>query len=274
MPSRFAYLSCLLAGITACSHANPRAPSPAPQQPAAVEPLYVQSYRSTSLSAHPRLVVVLHGDAPFQPPDYQYTLARLIAQENTNVVALGMLRPGYADPEGHRSPGDRGEGTGDNYTPEVVRAVAATIRHFREAESASRVLIVAHSGGAAIAGDLLGLVPDLVDDAVLVSCPCDVPRFRAHMKELRADSEWKALWSAPVRSLSPADLVGTIAPRTRVVLITGAEDDVAPPALARAYAKRLQARHIAVRVVLLPGQGHEVFLEKDVRTAVSQLLTP
>jgi hypothetical protein len=54
------------------------------------------------------LVIVLHGDAPFTNPRYQYAFASNLADlvSGTHVVAL--LRPGYADPFGAKSDGDRG----------------------------------------------------------------------------------------------------------------------------------------------------------------------
>jgi len=63
--------------------------------------LHTETYRSPQRSAHPTLLVVLHGDAPFTKPDYQYRLAQQLAQANADVVAVGLLRPGYTDPQGH-----------------------------------------------------------------------------------------------------------------------------------------------------------------------------
>ena len=39
-------------------------------------------------------------------------------------VVVALLRPGYRDHTGERSEGEQGLKTGDNYTPEVVEAVA------------------------------------------------------------------------------------------------------------------------------------------------------
>lgn len=38
--------------------------------------LHFYSYKNDSISSHPNLVIVLHGDAPFNNPGYQYILAK------------------------------------------------------------------------------------------------------------------------------------------------------------------------------------------------------
>lgn len=59
-------------------------------------------------------MIVLHGDAPRSKPDYQETFAAQAAT-GRDVVAIGLLRPGYTDPKGNVSEGERGQTTGDNY---------------------------------------------------------------------------------------------------------------------------------------------------------------
>src|ERR1700737_478520 len=83
------------------------------------------------------------------------------------------LRPGYSDGE-DRSDGMRGETTGDNYTPEVVNAVATAISELKAGYHPRRVVLVGHSGGSAIMANLLGQQASIADAALLVSCPCDL----------------------------------------------------------------------------------------------------
>ncbi len=138
-------------------------------------------YRGAELSPAPVLVVVLHGDAPFNKPGYQDTFAARIAAANADVIAAAILRPGYTDPQGHTSDGERGQTTGDNYNARNVDAIAAAIDSLQRRFTARRVVAVGHSGGAAITAHILGRLPDLVDAALLVSCPCDGTRWREHM---------------------------------------------------------------------------------------------
>lgn len=230
--------------------------------------LKIETYRSARLSPHPTLLVVLHGDAPFTRPGYQYALARQIARANPDVVAVGLLRPGYTDPKGHQSAGDRGEATADNYTPEVLDALAGAITRLRAQHHARQVVVAGHSGGAALTANLLGRAPGLIDAAVLAACPCDVAQFRKHMKRRVGG----AIWDAPHRSVSPEQVLDRLRPTTRVALLVGAADSVTPPALSRAYYQQLRQRGIPATLLELPGLGHELFLSGAVKREIGQLL--
>jgi hypothetical protein len=105
-------------------------------------------YSSATLSKHPVLIVVLHGDLPAPPPSYHYDFAQAATEgfdavkslpqsvrplfgsgpDNRDLVAAALLRPGYTDLAGDRSEGNMGYGAGDNYTPRVVDDVAAAMR--------------------------------------------------------------------------------------------------------------------------------------------------
>lgn len=230
--------------------------------------LHVQAYAHPTRPAHPVVVVVLHGDSPFRAPSYQYLFARQLAAAYPQVVAVGLLRPGYTDPRGQRSAGIRGQTTGDNYTPAVVGAVAAALAELRQRYHARRVVVVGHSGGAAIAADVLARYPAAAEAALLVACPCDVPRWRQHMQRQQGG----AWWLAPVSSLSPLALVGGVASTTPITLVVGTADSVAPPRFSRAYWQALQRQHHAARLVQLAGEEHNILLLPAVRREVGALL--
>jgi pimeloyl-ACP methyl ester carboxylesterase len=175
--------------------------------------LKTKVYRSTKVGDQSVLVVVLHGDSPFRPPSYQYEFARVAAGQIDNVIVGAPPRPGYRDDTGDCSSGERGLTTGDNYTPEVVDAVAQEVDQLRTKYHAAEVVLVGHSGGAAITGDLLGRWPSKADGALLVSCRCDLVAWRKHMFETRRQNP---VWLRPVRSLSPMDLAKDVSERVHV----------------------------------------------------------
>ena len=70
--------------------------------------LHIYTYKSDKILSNPNLVVVIHGDAPFNKPGYQYLMAKKIAERNSNSIAIGLLRPGYTDPDGNTSDGKKG----------------------------------------------------------------------------------------------------------------------------------------------------------------------
>jgi pimeloyl-ACP methyl ester carboxylesterase len=107
------------------------------------------------------------------------------------------------------------------------------------------VIYVGHSGGAAIGGVLIGKARGLIDAAVLVSCPCDIPRW---LRE-RHQPAWR-------RSVSPS-LYGPRVPRTtRVAVIAGETDLNTFPAQAEDYVRRLARRGVDARFILVAGAGH------------------
>ena len=178
-------------------------------QAPATTPVWVQGgpyrlktsvYRSSGLSPHPVLVIVLHGDAPFNKPDYQDTFAAKVAAANSDVIVAAILRPGYTDPQGNISEGERGQATGDNYNAQNVDALAAAISELRQRFQARRLVVVGHSGGAAITANILGRHPALIDGALLVSCPCDVKRWRAHMLQKTGFAGFQG----PIATLHPS----------------------------------------------------------------------
>jgi len=221
--------------------------------------LHARTYESEVVSAHPVLVVVLHGDGPppYQFPDYQYAFAAKLAAEDQNVVAVGLLRPGYTDPQGHHSQGCGGERDGDNWgaqdTDAIADAIAALKRHYKARE----VVVAGHSGGAAIAANILGRRPKLIDAALLVSCPCgDVNRWRADMLQHTGFSVFKG----NIQSLSPIDQIDGINPHVPIVMMTGTDDHVAPLAVAERYRAAAVKAGKDVTLIKLPGRPHNTFI--------------
>jgi predicted esterase len=230
--------------------------------------LKTRVYTGTAVSRPPVLVLVLHGDLPEPPPSYQYEFAKHIAETSTGVVAAGVLRPGYADPAGDRSSGDMGRAVADNYSPEVVDAVALAARELARAHGAHAIVLVGHSGGAAIAANLLGRHPDLAHGAVLAACGCDPVKWRA----TRRAETGNPIFDGPTRSLLPLDLAGDVASRAIVRMVVGEEDDIAPPAYSQAYATALRQRGIDVSVDVVPGAGHNILFHPRVVEAVAEVL--
>ena len=227
------------------------------------ECLHIRVYHGLAPVPNPDLFVVLHGD--LGGPGYHYLTARKLTEASDSVIAVGMLRPGYTDDSGNRSSGIGGRWVGDNYTAQVVDAIAAAIDTLRHELHASHVILVGHSGGAAITADVIGRHPHLVDAAVLVSCPCDLGKWRHHMFDL----QHQPIWWMPVHSLSPMDLAGEVDSTTVVKVIVGAADNVAPPELSRAYAARLQQHHVPVTLIEIPGASHNILLDPRVLSEIA-----
>jgi pimeloyl-ACP methyl ester carboxylesterase len=228
--------------------------------------LKTKIYAGAKLSSHPVLIVVLHGDLP--SPSYHYRFASQAAAKMDDVVVAAMLRPGYADDTGDRSDGEQGLTTGDNYTPDVVNAVAQAVEQLKAKFHPARTVLVGHSGGAAITGNLMGRWPSEIDGAFMVACPCDLVAWREHMRDLRHNR----IWSAPVKSLSPIDLAGKIPPSIRIRLVVGSEDPVTPSDLSQRYADVLRKHGDDVTLTIAPGLEHNILLEPIVFDGLGALV--
>lgn len=192
---------------------------------------------------NPTLLVYLHGDVSRGgPADYMHSYA---AKPPEGTVSVAMFRPGYYGSDGTRSSG-HDNNRRDHYTATTVDAIAEAIGSLREKHHSPRVVLIGHSGGAAISGILLGRHPSVAEAALLVSCPCDLAAWRAtHGRR----------WSM---SLSPSTYIDAVSTNTQVIAITGENDTNTLPRFAADYVMRLSARGVDARFIQIP-RGHHKF---------------
>jgi Dipeptidyl aminopeptidases/acylaminoacyl-peptidases len=192
------------------------------------------------------LVVVLHGDlSNGGNATYHRSFAEEIARRNQGVVAVALIRPGYSGGGGLQSAGSNNNRR-DHYTRQNNDLVAQSIQALQRATGARRVIVVGHSGGAAQTGAIIGRYPQLVDSAVLVSCPCDIARWRT----LRGRSAWQS-------SESPSQYASRVARSTRVIAVVGSNDSNTVPVLSQDYVAGLQARGVPAALMLVRGGSHD-----------------
>jgi pimeloyl-ACP methyl ester carboxylesterase len=222
--------------------------------------LAMQTYGTETAGSAPTLIVLLHGDVSSGgPADYLYSAAKRLARPG--VVAVALLRPGYADAAGKTSEGTHHDRR-DHYTPTNIASVGAAVEALKARYSARAVIIVGHSGGAATAGVLIGQRPGLAGAAVLVSCPCDIPRWR----RARGRGAW-------THSLSPHAFIARVSPATTVVAITGSADDNTSPTLARDYVAALAKRGVPAHFQQTGGGHSYRDLADPVAATVEALLS-
>ena len=236
--------------------------------------LKTKIYGTGNHSDNPVLVVVLHGDGGKGPPrpSYQYAAAQAIAEgfdkpemsedlrqsmgpllRFDDVVAAGILRPGYTDEDGDRSDGRLGKRTGDNHTRQVTEAVVAVVNTLKKDLNARAVILIGHSGGATISANILALYPDTADAAVLVGCGCDMAVIRARLYDMTGDDAWHN----PTTSLDPMTTAHDVPASKKVRLVVGENDNKVYPEDIRRYADVLAANGVDVKMVVAPGHGHD-----------------
>ncbi len=205
--------------------------------------LAASTFGAETAGQQPVLVVVVHGDiSDGGRATYHATFAQKLVRPG--VVAVALTRPGYASDSGRVSEGST-LGRQDNYTAGNVAAVGAAIAELRRHYRARRVIYVGHSGGAAVGGVLIGKSPGLIDAAVLVSCPCDVARWRRE--------RWRDRWRW---SESPSQYAARVPPGTAVVAITGSRDTNTAQQFAEDYVRKLIRRSVNARFIAVDGAGH------------------
>lgn len=229
--------------------------------------LEARAWRSDQSTDHPHLVVVLHGDLAGRDDAYQYRFARVARGALGDTVVVAILRPGYVDSFGQRSSGVRGLATGDNYTPEAIKSLLAAIVAARSLYGARDVTLVGHSGGAALAADLLEVDPKLASKLMLVSCPCDVSAWRTRM----ARQQFNPAWLLPVRSVSPMQGVERLRSDLILKMVVGEHDAVTPPIFTLTFADRARSVGVRASVTILPGSGHNILLDPRVLAGLVSL---
>lgn len=185
------------------------------------------------------LVIYLHGDNPVGGASYMSEVASNFPSPNR--LNISFIRPGYFDDEGNFSTGSS-SGRRDHYTKENIDVIAEAILHLKDHYHAKRVLIVGHSGGAAIASLLLNFYPKLINDVLLINCPCDL-------------KQWRHDWT---QSLSPIEHLQMISPRARIHVVSGTNDEIVMPELGKKYVERLVKDHRNAQFYLGLGMKHDL----------------
>jgi pimeloyl-ACP methyl ester carboxylesterase len=227
------------------------APCPAPDLETRVTGLTECLIIKTALSQEAKevgvLYLLLHGNhSNGSPAVSMFPVADKLAQRGpSGTIAVALIRPGYNDGEGQFSSGDA-RGRGDNFSADAIDQIADALTRLKTRYRPGRVVLIGHSGGAAIAGVMLGRHPGLAQAALLLACPCDVQAWRAG----RGRNE--PLWT----SESPSAYAGRYPPDTRLVFMVAKDDATTPPSLSLSFASQLGQAGVAADVRLLEGGGH------------------
>lgn len=254
---------CLLIFLTACQTTTTPTCIPDYKLGVAAGPGCLVIETSGAASIDPTLIIFIHGDGSSGgPSDYMFKYARMYGAEN--VISIGLIRPGYFDSDHHYSSGNSYRDN-DIYRVDVIDSVTNAVTNLKQHYKAKRVILVGHSGGAAISSIILGRSPGLVDTVVLAACPCDVPRWR----------EMRRGYNTWTRSLSPHDFVKNVPGNARVIALTGTHDENTRTVLAQDYVGNLKARGVDATYIEVPKIGHNSILRTDAfKNAVNSVLRP
>lgn len=209
------------------------------------------------------MVVWIHGNVSTGgPANSHFRIAEKLAGDSADrdLLVVALVRPGYPDGTGATSSGNAYE-RADNWQRAAIVDVGTAIARLRQRFKPTRVVLVGHSGGAALSAVLLAMKPELADAALLIGCPCDVATWRTG----RPGRPWS--------SESPIRWVDETPSTARIIALTGSRDTTTPPALAQDYVAALRRRGVDASFVLVPEAGHvEIIGLPAVADATRQLL--
>ncbi|MDG5489190.1 hypothetical protein NYR55_11245 [Sphingomonas sp. BGYR3] len=213
------------------------------------------------------LFIMLNGDGPPANRGDEDGFIRKLGASVPKSAVVHLLRPGYGDASGHRSPGDVPAENGDQASTEAMMAVADTIGAIRSRYPNAETVLIGSGGGAAIIANLAGTRPQLLDGMVLISCPCTLPEWR----KLRARQSPGKGWDKPVEALDPLLTAGGVPPDMMAAIVTGADDKELPPRFSRSYAEALALRGINTDLRILPGRTGSLIDDPQVLEATQRM---
>lgn len=205
-----------------------------------------------------QVIIFIHSDSPFGNPSYQYRISKNISKI-TNSITVAILRPGYTDNCDDLSEGSKGLAMGDNYSYENVKAIASIISSIKKAEKSTKIVVMGHSGGAALAALLAESNPELIDQCILISCPCNLADWRTSMQELTGNTEW----SKPMDGLSPIDGISKLDLNNKIHLYVGEDDPVTPAFLSTEFYNAVNKLGASVSMKIIEGADHDSILKPE-----------
>ena len=191
------------------------------------------------------LVVALHGSlSRGGDADYIIRVARRAARYGA--VGVAMARPGYTL-DGRTSSGvaTRDQNRDEIYTADEISSIGVAVDSLKKHHGAERVVMVGHSGGAVISGVILGGFAPLVDAAILVSCPFDIPKWRYSLgRKPFANAE------------SPSDYLSLVLKSSKIFALTGERDTNTSPELAQDYVNKARGMGLDATFYSIERAGH------------------
>ena len=171
------------------------------------------------------VVVLLHGDGG--PRKFYATYGKRLAQSRKDTTVIMLTRPAFTGPTG-KSPGRNPDK--NHYISSNNALLGESLRAISKSLNPERMIVVGHSGGAAMAAVATARFPGAADVVILAACPCDVPNWRRHRRAQRGKTGtgWKD-------SQSPHKFARKIPSGTKMIVITGTKDDNTLPKFARTY---------------------------------------
>ena len=203
----------------------------------------LQLLTSRSIEKPRILWVFLHGDgSDGGASDYIFNKLKGLAGGDS--VAVGMIRPGYFTSDGRVSTGPDSDRRFGNYTQAVTDTLAAGLSKLKAHYEPDELIVVGHSGGAALAALISSFHPNVADRTVLAACPCNLPQW--------TNTNENTLFT----SLSPHRYVNQLSTEVPVLVVVGENDTNTFPQISIDYTVLAQTAGVMATYEVIAGSNH------------------
>ena len=122
----------------------------------------------------------MHGDSGILENFYRAYAGR-ISEFGADINIFMMARPRYKSLNGNKSNGSHARKS--RYSIANINRIAEVIQNLKNYYNSEKVILVGYSGGATTTGIIIGKHPELIDSAILISCPCNVYQWNKSWKQ-------------------------------------------------------------------------------------------
>ena len=223
--------------------------------------IHQNSNSSEDLKNKKKLVFFIHGDQ--LDPKITYLNDFISNFSSEEAILISITRPGWINNKNHKSEGKKNISNGDNYVPkEDVDPIYRVIKKIKRKFNIEHIILVGHSGGAAITGILYGRFQNLIDEAVLISCPCIVPLWRKNFFQKLYTKTNKKICIPKFKSKSPHEYAEKVDSEIRINIFVGDKDHNTLPLYSLEYHLLLKKYQKNSSLRVLTGD-HLSILEND-----------
>ena len=226
---------------------------------------------SEDLKNKKKLVFFVHGDQLDPKVTYFDNFISNFSSEES--ILISITRPGWINNKNHKSEGKKNISNGDNYVPqEDVDPIYRVIKKIKRKFNIEQIILIGHSGGAAITGILYGRFQNLIDEAVLISCPCIVPLWRKNFFQKLYTKRNKKICIPKFKSKSPHDYAKKIDSKIKINIYVGDKDQNTFPLYSLEYHSILKENQKNSSLKILPGDHMSILNNSQLIEEVANII--
>jgi len=219
-----------------------------------------------------KIVFFIHGDQIEPKVTYFDNFVSNFSIDEA--VLISITRPGWINKKNNKSDGKKNISNGDNYIPNIdVDPIYRAIKKIKKKFNSKEIIIIGHSGGAAITGILFGRFKNIVNEAILISCPCIVPLWRKNYVEQLSLKNKIRICLPKYQSKSPHEYVKKIDSKIKINIFVGKDDKNTLPLLSHQYHLLLKNFGKNTHLNIYPGDHNSVLKNRKMIERIRSIIS-